>query len=219
MDVGRPFRTSGYMFYSNAMSLRLLAVFHVTSRLRSCVILTALAAAALTAQTPARRAPDVPYVPTTPEAVEAMLKLAGVTPSDVVYDLGCGDGRIVVAAGKLGARGVGIDIDPVRVREARANVEKAGVGKLVRIEEGDIFQANIRQASVVILFLLPELNVKLLPKLLSELKPGTRIVSNSFDMGDWAAEKEIMVGDPNKPGSPFSHQLFLWTVPRGGKLN
>ncbi len=183
------------------------------------LLLTTFAAAVLTAQTTApRRAPDVPYVPTTPEAVAAMLKLAGVTPSDVVYDLGCGDGRIVVAAGKLGSRGVGIDIDPVRVKEARANVEKAGVGKLVRIEEADIFLADIRQASVVILFLLPELNVKLLPKLLGELKPGTRIVSNSFDMGDWPAEKEVMVGDPNKPGSPFSHQLFMWTVPPDGKL-
>jgi len=166
----------------------------------------------------ARRKPDVPYVPTTPEAVEAMLKLAGVTPSDVVYDLGCGDGRIVVAAGKMGARGVGIDIDPVRVREARANVDKAGVGKLVRIEENDIFQADIRQASVVVLFLLPELNERLIPKFLRELKPGTRIVSNSFEMGDWPAEKEVMVGDPNAPGSPFSHQLFMWTVPPGGKL-
>jgi SAM-dependent methyltransferase len=189
------------------------------SRLHAHVFLTTLVAAVLAAQpAPPRRAPDVPYVPTTPEAVEAMLKLAGVTPSDVVYDLGCGDGRIVVAAGKLGARGVGIDIDPVRVKEARINVEKAGVSRLVRIEENDIFQADIRQASVVILFLLPELNVRLIPKFLRELKPGTRIVSNSFDMGDWPAEKEVMVGDPNKPGSPFSHQLFMWTVPPGGKL-
>lgn len=189
------------------------------NRLHIHFFLTTLVAALLTAQTaPPKRAPDVPYVPTTPEGVEAMLKLAGVTPSDVVYDLGCGDGRIVVAAGRLGARGVGIDIDPVRVKEARANVDKAGVGKLVRIEESDIFQADIGQASVVTLFLLPEINVRLLPKLLRELKPGTRIVSNTFDMGDWSAQKEIMVGDPDKSGSPFSHQLFLWTVPAGGKI-
>ena len=187
------------------------------SRLHSVFLLATFVAAFVTAQN-TRRPPDVPYVPTTPEAVDAMLKLAGVKPSDVVYDLGCGDGRIVIAAGKQGARGVGIDIDPARVREARANVEKAGVGRRVRIEENDIFQADIHQASVVILFLLPELNVKLLPKLLRELKPGTRIVSNSFDMGDWPAEKEVMVGDPNTPGSPFSHQLFLWTVPRDGKI-
>ena len=186
---------------------------------RSPLLLLGLVAGLLNAQTaPARRAPDVPYVPTTPAGVEAMLKLAGVKPTDVVYDLGCGDGRIVVAAGKLGARGVGIDIDPVRVKEARANVEKAGVGGRVRIVEGDIFQADIRGATVVTLFLLPEINVKLLPKFLRELRPGTRIVSNSFDMGDWPAEKEVMVGDPKQPGSPFSHQLFLWTVPPGGKI-
>lgn len=161
---------------------------------------------------------EVPYVPTTPEAVEAMLKLAGVKSTDVVYDLGCGDGRIVVAAGKLGARGVGIDIDPERVKEARANVEKAGVGKLVRIEQGDIYQADVRSATVVALFLLPQVNLQLRPKLLRELKPGTRIVSNSFDMGDWRPEREITVGDPKQPGSAFSHQLFLWTVPPGGKI-
>jgi SAM-dependent methyltransferase len=186
---------------------------------RRYFLLLPFTAAAVLVQAQAQpRRPDVPYVPTTPEAVEAMLRLAGVKPSDVVYDLGCGDGRIVVAAGKMGARGVGVDIDPVRVKEARANVEKAGVGQRVRIVEGDIFEADIRDATVVTLFLLPELNVRLLPKFLRELKPGTRIVSNSFDMGDWPAEKEVMVGDPKAPGSPFSHQLFLWTVPPGGKI-
>jgi len=165
---------------------------------------------------PARK-PDVAYVPTTNEAVEAMLKLADVTSSDTVFDLGCGDGRIVVAAAKLrGARGVGIDIDPVRVSESRANAKKAGVEKRVRFEENDVFEADIHEATVVTLFLLPELNVKLLPKLLRELKPGTRIVSNTFDMGDWQPAKEVTVGDPNEAGHPFSHRLYLWIVPAAG---
>jgi len=173
-----------------------------------CILLAGFAAAQ-----PARE-PDVAYVPTTNEAVEAMLKLADVTSSDTVYDLGCGDGRIIVAAAKLrGARGVGIDIDPVRVSESRANAKKAGVEKRVRFEENDVFEADIHEATVVTLFLLPELNVKLLPKLLRDLKPGTRIVSNTFDMGDWQAAKEVIVGDPHEEGHPFSHRLYLWIVP------
>lgn len=185
------------------------------SVLHSRLILAALSASILPAQnaTP-RRAPDVAYVPTTAAAVDAMLYLADVKAGDTVYDLGCGDGRIVIAAaGKRGARGVGIDIDPARVREARENARKSGVEKLVRFEENDIFQADIRRASVVTLFLLPELNLKLLPKLLRDLKPGTRIVSNTFDMGDWPAAKEVTVGDPDEAGHPFSHRLYLWIVP------
>ena len=115
-----------------------------------------------------------------------MLKLADVKSTDVVYDLGCGDGRIVVAAAQaFGAHGVGIDIDPGRIAEANANAKKAGVAKLVRFEEKDLFQADIHEASVVTLFLLSSVNLKLRPKLLADLKPGTRIVSNTFDMGDW----------------------------------
>jgi SAM-dependent methyltransferase len=170
-------------------------------------ILLAVFAAAQTA-----RKPDVAYVPTTNDAVEAMLRLADVTSSDTVFDLGCGDGRIVIAAAKLrGARGVGIDIDPVRVSESRANAKKAGVEKRVRFEENDVFEADIHEATVVTLFLLPELNVKLLPKLLRDLKPGTRIVSNTFDMGDWQADKAVIVGDPDD--HPFSHRLYMWIVP------
>ena len=134
-----------------------------------------------------RRPPDVPFVPTTDEAVQAMLKLAGVKKTDVVYDLGCGDGRIVIAAARdFGARGVGIDIDPQRIAEAKENARKAGVEKLVRFEENDLFEADIHEATVVTLFLLSSVNLKLRPKLLKDLKPGTRIVSNTFDMGDWA---------------------------------
>jgi ribosomal protein L11 methylase PrmA len=156
---------------------------------------------------------DVPYVPTTDEAVDAMLKLAEVKTTDVVYDLGCGDGRIVIAAAKrYGAHGVGIDIDPQRIAEANANARRAGVEKLVRFEENDLFQANFKDATVVTLFLLSSVNLKLRPKLLAELKPGTRIVSNTFDMGDWKAEKEYSV--PNTDDDTFlSHRLYLWTVP------
>ena len=173
-----------------------------------------LSAAIAPAQTPQPRKPlDVPYVPTTEEAVEAMLKLAGVKKTDVVYDLGCGDGRIVIAAAKtFGARGVGIDIDPQRIAEANANAKRAGVEKLVRFEENDLFEASFKDATVVTLFLLSSVNLKLRPKLLAELKPGTRIVSNTFDMGDWKPEREITV--PNTDDDSFlSHRLFLWTVP------
>ena len=101
----------------------------------------------------------------------------------------------------------------MRVSESRANAKKAGVEKRVRFEENDVFEADIHDATVVTLFLLPELNVKLLPKLLRDLKPGTRIVSNTFDMGDWQPAKEVTVGDPDEAGHPFSHRLFLWIVP------
>ncbi|MEO8052108.1 MAG: methyltransferase domain-containing protein, partial [Acidobacteriota bacterium] len=126
-----------------------------------------------------------------------------------------GDVRIVIAAAKQRkAHGVGIDIDPVRIAESKANAQSAGVGKLVRFEENDVFEADIHKATVVTLFLLPELNLKLLPKLLRELRPGTRIVSNSFDMGDWQPEKELTIGDPGDGDHPFSHRLYLWTVPQ-----
>ena len=175
------------------------------------VVVSAAVAAAQTAQP--KRQPDVPYVPTTDEAVPAMLKLASVKKDDVVYDLGCGDGRIVIAAAKdFGARGVGIDINPVRIAEAKENAKKAGVENLVRFEENDLFQADIHGASVVTIFLLPDINLKLRPKLLKELKPGTRLVSNTFDMGDWKADNEATVG-PEDQESFLSHKLFLWIIP------
>jgi SAM-dependent methyltransferase len=177
--------------------------------------LSSLAAAVAAAQeAKPRREPDVVFVPTTEQAVEAMLKLAGVKKTDVLYDLGCGDGRIVVAAAKnFGARGVGIDINPVRIGEAKENARKAGVERLVRFEENDLFLADIHEATVVTLFLLPQLNLKLRPKLLKDLKPGTRIVSNTFDMGDWAAEKETAIGNTDDEDSYLSHKFYLWTVP------
>ena len=161
---------------------------------------------------------DVPYVPTSTEAVNAMLKLADVKSTDIVYDLGCGDGRIVIAAAKTyGAHAVGIDLNPERIAEAKENAKKAGVENLVRFEEGDLFKADFHEASVVTLFLLSSVNLKLRPRLLEELKPGTRVVSNTFDMGDWKPEKEATVGNSDEE-SFLSHKLYLWTIPqRNGK--
>jgi ribosomal protein L11 methylase PrmA len=157
-----------------------------TFKPRGCLIPAILSLAVAAAQTAQPgRVPDVPYVPTTEAAVEAMLQLADVKRTDIVYDLGCGDGRIVIAAAKnFGAHGVGIDIDPVRINEAKKNAQKAGVENLVRFEENDLFQADIHEATVVTLFLLSRVNLKLRPKLLADLKPGTRVVSNTFEMGD-----------------------------------
>jgi ribosomal protein L11 methylase PrmA len=180
------------------------------------VMLTAFAAAG---QAPPPKL-VVPYLPTKEEAVREMLKLADVKSSDVVYDLGCGDGRIVIAAAQaFGARGVGIDIDPERIAEANANAKKAGVEKRIRFEQKDLFQADIHEASVVTLFLLSSVNLKLRPKLLADLKPGTRIVSNTFDMGDWAPAKELNLGESDSEENYFSRKLFLWIVPErsGGK--
>jgi len=154
---------------------------------------------------PSRR-PDVIYVPTPEPVVDAMLQLADVTSKDVVYDLGCGDGRIpVTAARKYGAHGFCVDIDPARIKEANANVAKNNVGALVKVVEGDLFQQDLSGASVVTLYLLPSLNVKLMPKLMKELKPGTRIVSQTFDMGDWKATKEVDVD---------GRKVYLWIIPQ-----
>jgi SAM-dependent methyltransferase len=180
-------------------------------------VLAAILSVAMVAgqSTKPARDPDVPYVPTTEPAVQAMLKLAGVKKTDVVYDLGCGDGRIVIAAAKnYGARGVGIDINPVRINEAKENARKAGVEKLVRFEEKDLFQADIHEATVVTLFLLPTVNMKLRPKLLQDLKPGTRVVSNTFDMGDWKPDKEATVGGVDDVEAPLSRDLYLWVIPQ-----
>ena len=184
----------------------------------AALLAASFAASLATGQTPSPKL-DVPYLPTTEEAVQAMLKLADVKSTDVVYDLGCGDGRIVVAAAKaFGAHGVGIDIDPQRIADANANAKKAGVEKLVRFEEADLFKADIHEASVVTLFLLSSVNLKLRPKLIADLKPGTRIVSNTFDMGDWQAAKQLDLGD--SPDEYFSRTLFLWIVPeRSGGAN
>ncbi len=177
-------------------------------------LLTSPMLASLVAQEVKKRIPDVPYVPTTDVAVREMLKLAKVQKGDIIYDLGCGDGRIVIQAAKLfGTRGVGIDIDPQRVKEARENARQAGVENLVRFEEKDLFDADFREATVVTLFLLPRINLKLRPKLVKDLKPGTRVVSNTFDMGDWKAEKEVNLPDTDDEYTGLSQKFFLWTIP------
>jgi SAM-dependent methyltransferase len=154
---------------------------------------------------PQHRAPDVIFVPTPNDVVDKMLELAKVTAKDVVYDLGCGDGRIVItAAQKYGARAVGIDIDPRRIAEATANAKAARVTDKVRFIEGDLFEADIGEATVVTLYLLTRLNEKLKPKLLKDLRPGTRVVSHAFDMGDWAPERKAQVG---------AATVYLWRIP------
>ena len=184
----------------------------VTSARLAAAVLSISIAAAQNSQ-PGRK-PDVPYVPTTDEAVQAMLKLADVKKSDIVYDLGCGDGRIVIAAAvTYGARGVGIDIDPDRIREAKENAKKAHVEDLVRFEEKDLFDADFREATVVTLFLLPSVNLRLRPKLIQELKPGTRIVSNTFDMGDWKPDKEETLSGTDDDAY-LSRKFYLWHVPQ-----
>lgn len=164
-------------------------------------------AQAQSAQEQPLRAPDVIYVPTPQEVVNAMLQLAGVTEKDVVFDLGCGDGRIPITAVKNfnAARAVGIDIDPQRIHEAEMNLKTAGVSPdRVKFINGDLFTTDISSASVVTLYLLPSLNLKLMPKLKSELKPGTRIVSHAFDMGDqWPPEKTEEVN---------GRRIYLWTI-------
>ena len=150
------------------------------------------------------RRPDVIFVPTRELVIDAMLKAAKVGSNDVVYDLGCGDGRIVVAAAKLGARAVGIDIDPQRIKEANENAARNGLTGKVEFRQGDLFEADIKDATVVTLYLLPSLNVKLRPRLMEQLRPGTRIVSHDFDMGDWAPEETISVDGKT---------VYVWTIP------
>jgi SAM-dependent methyltransferase len=149
------------------------------------------------------RQPDVIYVPTRQSVVDAMLKVANVKAGDVLYDLGCGDGRIPVSAAKLGARAVCIDIDPRRIAEANENVKKNNVGDRVRVLNQDLFTTDISEASVVSLYLLPSLNLKLRPTLWKTLKPGTRIVSHDFDMGDWKPEQTLNVDGAT---------VYYWTI-------
>lgn len=155
--------------------------------------------------------PDVIYVPTPQDVVDKMLEVAEVKKDDLLYDLGCGDGRIVVtAAMKYGTRAVGYDIDPARIKESQENVQKNGVGHLVRIEQKDIFTLDLGKASVITLYLLPSLNVKLIPQL-EKLRPGSRIVSHNFDMEGVKPDKVVQVNSDQDEGS--LHTVYLWTTP------
>jgi predicted RNA methylase len=177
----------------------------------ACTLVLGPTALARAQQSPAttgapQRQPDVIFVPTPTEVVQAMLKLARITPSDVVYDLGSGDGRIPIAAAKsYGAHGVGIDIDPERTREAMANARGAGVADKVTFRTEDVLTADIGPATVVMLYLSPAFNHRLAPKLMKDLKPGTRIVSHAFDLGDWKPQQTETVN-----GRP----IYLWIVGR-----
>jgi len=173
------------------------------------LLLACGSAGALAQAQKAPRTPDVIFVPTPQEVVEDMLRLVDVKKGDVLYDLGSGDGRIPITAAKLyGIRAVGIDIDPQRIAEAQENAKKAGVTHLVEFRQADLFMSDFREATVITLYLLPELNVKLRPRLLAELKPGTRIVSHQFDMGDWKAEKKL---------DSVGRTIYFWTIPASRK--
>jgi hypothetical protein len=167
--------------------------------------LFAACAATATVARDTQRPPDVIYVPTPQDVVEDMLRLANVKKGDVLYDLGSGDGRIpVTAARKYGVRAIGIDIDADRIREANANAKKRGVTKLVKFRQQNLFEANFAEATVVTLYLLPDLNLKLRPQLLAQLKPGTRVVSHQFDMGDWKPDKTLETN---------GRTVYLWVIP------
>ncbi len=150
---------------------------------------------------------DVIWVPTPPEVIKVMLDLADVGPKDLVYDLGCGEGEILIAAAKRGARGVGVDLDPVRIKNAKANAAREGVTDKITFYEQDLFKTDISKATVVTLYLLPELNERLRPTLLKVLRPGTPVVSHDFAMGDWQPEKTVEV--------PLTrtHRAYLWRIP------
>lgn len=192
------------------MSIRMLAT--LTTLALSCALAlpahAQLGAGATRTDAPTVKK-DVPFVPSSPEIVDAMLKMANVKKSDVVYDLGCGDGRIVIAAAKeYGVRrAVGVDIDPERIDESRSNAKEAGVANRTEFRVDNLFDTDIREASVVTLYLLPDVNRKLMPKLMSDLKPGTRVVSHAFDMGDWKPEKTQEVGGTT---------IYFWTIPERG---
>jgi precorrin-6B methylase 2 len=151
----------------------------------------------------------VPYVPTPQEVVERMLELAQVKKGDVVYDLGSGDGRIVVtAAKKYGVKAIGFEIDPERIKESAENIKKAGVGDLVEIRQQDIRTVDLSPATVLTMYLLPEVNLMIRPNIWKQMKPGSRVVSHDFDMGDWKPLKTEHIKD----GSSWDHTLYLWHV-------
>ena len=181
-------------------------------RLPAWIALLALlagCAAAAPASAPPTPKLDVVWVPSPPAVITAMLEAAGVGPDDLGYDLGCGEGEILIeAARRYGARGVGVDLDPARIRNAHANAARAGVADRIRFVQQDLFTTDVRPATVVTLYLLPELNERLRPTLLRDLRPGTPVVSHDFGMGDWKPDRTIEV--------PLTriHRVFLWRIPQ-----
>lgn len=148
---------------------------------------------------------DVRYGPTPPEVVSKMIEVAQVTQNDIVYDLGCGDGRIVIMAAKIsGARGVGVDLDPQRIKQSKENAQREGVAGRVKFLQQDLFQSLIKDATVVMLYLSPEVNVRLRQKLFADLKPGTRVLSHNHDMGGWEPDRYVEMG---------RHRIYLWIMP------
>ena len=162
---------------------------------------------------PRKRKPDVIYYPTPSETVAEMLRLGNIKEGDVLYDLGSGDGRIPIAAAKqFGIRAIGIEIDPKLIAEAESNARSAGVAELVRFLNEDMFRADLSEANVVTLYLSEKLNILLRPKLLRELRPGSRIISHDFRMGDWKPEQTVRV-----PWGKLYRTVYLWTVPQRTK--
>lgn len=148
---------------------------------------------------------DVPYVPTPQPIVDEMLRLANVQKDEMVYDLGCGDGRIVItAAQKYGAKGIGVDLDPERIADSNKNAQTANVTDKVKFVQGDLFKMDFKDADVLMMYLLPEVNLRLRPKILNDLKPGTRVVSHAFDMKEW---------EPDERSNPMGARVYLWIVP------
>jgi cyclopropane fatty-acyl-phospholipid synthase-like methyltransferase len=153
--------------------------------------------------------PDIAYIPTPNDAVEAMLELANVRANDTLYDLGCGDGRLLIrAAQRWGTRGVGIDVDPQRIAQAQTAVQQAGVDDLVTLQRGNLYDSDFSAATVVALYLLPHLNVRLRPRLLHQLRSGARVVSHQFDMGDWTPNRIVKL-----TASEEESTLYLWVIP------
>jgi SAM-dependent methyltransferase len=174
----------------------------------SCVLLLVQTPPEISLGTPARAEEvklDVPYVATPQVVVDKMLELANVTKDDYLIDLGCGDGRIPITAAKqFGTRGMGVDIDPARIYQADVNAVNARVRDKVEFKQQDLLQTDLSKATVLTMYLLPRINLELRPRILSQLKPGTRVVSHSFGMGDWKPDKKIIVED---------HTIYLWIVP------
>lgn len=187
----------GLLEYSRGMRFFLIAI--------AAVVLTTQGHAQQTTRRSTIRTPDIHYVPTPNEVVEAMLRLAKVTANDVVYDLGSGDGRInIIAAQKYGARGVGVDLDSALVATATESAKNAGVAGKVTFRQGDLFQTDLSGATVVTLFLSPSVNLRLRSKLMRELKPGARVVSHRFPIGDWKPDAEVDVSGT---------KVYFWMIP------